>query len=215
MRKLLAAALAALFIVGISAAPAYAATSTLSMSLDRRVVTYDSAAWVSGLLRSSSGAALAGRTVYLTRGGSRVRTLVTDSRGRIRTPVNYLGTAVWRLTFPGDSRYAASKSPELSTYPALMLNRTYTGEYDGFTYTTERVLRLAKGHTYQIIFDHPAVFFLGTVAGYESTPYLVGDTSGKRRIILFKPPWTTDYWAEWDWGGGVGPGDSTLRVTIW
>jgi hypothetical protein len=210
MRRIFLTATVVVFLVGLSAAPAYARSSRISIALNKRAVTYDSPALLTGQLQSSSGAALAGKTVYLLRGGKRVRTLTTDSRGRLSTFVNYRGLAVWRFSFPGTSRYSASLSPELSSYPVYVLNKTYWGLFDGYAYTTQRTLRFAKGHTYQVIFDHRAWYFLGT-----GETELTSDPSGTRRSFVFKPPWTTNYWCEWDWGGSVGPGDPTLNVIIW
>ena len=210
MRKLLLAALAAAFIVGLSAAPAYAATTRLTIALNKRGVSYDSPALLSGVLKATSGAALSKRTVYLTRGGVRIRTLVTDSRGRISTLVKFNGLGIWRFDFPGATGYSRSSSAAVSTYPVYYLSKTYKGEFDGDTYTTTRDLRFAKGHTYQVVFDHPSWVFLGR----GETDYMA-NYSGRLRSFTFTPPVTGYYWCEWDWGGSIGPGDSTLKVVVW
>jgi hypothetical protein len=201
---------ATLVFVGMTAGPAYAVSTQLTVALNKRAVTYDSPSLLSGQLKTASGSPLAGKTVYLTREGVRAKALTTDSHGRVSVRVNYGGRAVWRLRFAGTSRYEATESPAVSTYAVYMLSRTYRGEYDGDTYTTTRIFRLTRGHRYQVMTDHAAWVFLGT-----GDTDLMADWTGRMRSFAFGPTQTSSYWCEWDWGGSVSRGDSTIRVIIW
>jgi hypothetical protein len=211
VRRFSLTACAALLFVMFSASPSYALYSTqCSIALNKRAVTFDSPAVLTGQLKTGSGGPIAGATVHLLRGGAIVRALKTDSKGRISAYVNYGGPAVWRLRSVPTGRYVASVSPQLSTYPILMLNKVFTGVQLNDTYTTTQDLRLSKGHTYQVLFDHPARVFFG-----RREIDLMQDLTAKMRSFAYKVPLTDVYWCEWDWGGSISRGDRTLRVIIW
>jgi hypothetical protein len=209
---------ACLVALALSATPAYARVTTkLKSSISKSTCTYNSPAAFTATLKSSTGRVLAKKTLILKRNGKRVGAYKTNSKGVVTHKVKYLGTAHWQYVFAGDSKYKGSASATKTTYAVKVLEGTYAGagQSDGM-YDISLTFNLAKGHTYALITDHPAVYFLGSVANYENANQITKDTSGKQSQFTFKAPWSTEYWAEWDWGGGLNDVVSTsIHLVIW
>jgi hypothetical protein len=211
-------ALACCVAMALPTMPAYARSATkLKASISKSTCTYNSPANFTATLRNSSGHVLAKKTLVLKRDGVRVGSYKTNGKGVVTRRVKYLGTAHWQYVFAGDSRYKGSASATRTTDAMKVLEGTYAGaqQSDG-TYSISLTFHLAKGHIYALITDHPAVYFLGSVANYENANQLTKDTSGTRSQLTFKAPWSTEYWAEWDWGGGLNDVSSTgIHVVVW
>jgi hypothetical protein len=158
---------------------------------------------------------LAKKTLILKRNGKRVGVYKTNSKGVVTHKVKYLGVAHWQYVFAGDSKYKASVSTTKSTNAVKVLDGTYLGTQQGDgTYDMYLTFRLAYGHTYAFIADHPAVYWLGF--DNDNADELIDDTSGTSSQFTFKALESTGYWAEWDWGGGLnGVTATTIHVTIW
>jgi hypothetical protein len=199
-------------------APAYAQVATrLAASISKSTCAYDSPATLKGTLTDADGKSIARKSVVLERDGSRVATSTTSSRGIVKRTVKYLGTAHWRWVFPGDASYQGSSSATKTTTASVVLRRTCaaTRNEDGTSFL-HLTFKLAKGHTYSFVLDHPALYFLGSVANYEHADQIINNTSGARSRFTFKAPRSVRYWAEWDWSADLNSVTATrTSVVIW
>ena len=116
MRKRLAIALALTALV-VLAAPtlAYAKTATrLTASLDTQWEHADTYCVLTGVLKTSTGAALKYQTVHLYYNGSKVSSKKTNSAGKVVFNLSLPGddiAGMWQLRYAGTSAYGPSTSP--------------------------------------------------------------------------------------------------------